>query len=606
MTPFTGARAFQASAVFRTIALAIAVAGVIDPACTLSGASRARVAVVALRSAPPAAEGIRERLVHDLSASYEVVPYVTSDAAAAIVIGDRIPDDPLPEAMLVATVTTPEAVRPGVRIVRIDAPHELPSATMIRLDVDVEGSGLSGQTTDLTATIAGLEISRASHRWAADEERWHAGLDVVPVGEPPYAIQVRLEPDTTGTLPGGPFASVASGFSRTVADVVVHVRRAPFRVEFYDPRPSWATTFVRRALEADRRFQVATVSFTSRGISAQSGSAVPLADPRLDAFAVVIVGGLDRLSAADGRSLDRFMRERAGAVVLVPDQRIAAGPAADLVSGIFGSVRLQPDLTERLLEHAATLTIAPPVASLQASELLVLRALPPGADAIARVPGSDASPVIASAPRGDGRLLLSGAMDAWRFRAADNGAFDRFWQSTIAGLALNVPAPITIGVVPDVLRPGERAEVIVRVRSRDVTGVSATLDGAQPIRLLPDPESGVYRGRFAAKDTAGRSTIEVRTAAAQPSSASATVLVRADAQRVRPAVAPALAMLSSSHRGIDATPEHVTDVERFLRRAVAVPRAPVVRHPMRSTWWILPLVACLSAEWWRRRRQGLR
>ena len=115
-----------------------------------------------------------------------------------------------------------------------------------------------------------------------------------------------------------------------MADVVVDVRRDPLRVEFYDPRPSWATTFVRRALEADARFQVATLSSTSRGISAQTGGAVPLDDPRLDAFDVVIVGGLDRLSAADVRALDRYMRERGGAVVVVPDQRIDAGPARDL------------------------------------------------------------------------------------------------------------------------------------------------------------------------------------------------------------------------------------------------------------------------------------
>ena len=76
----------------RLVAFAIAIAGVVDPAITLSGASRARVAVVALRSAPPAADGVRERLVRDLSASYEIVPQLTSDAAAAIVIGDRYPD----------------------------------------------------------------------------------------------------------------------------------------------------------------------------------------------------------------------------------------------------------------------------------------------------------------------------------------------------------------------------------------------------------------------------------------------------------------------------------------------------------------------------------
>jgi hypothetical protein len=53
------------------------------------------------------------------------------------------------------------------------------------------------------------------------------------------------------------------------------------------------------------------------------------------------------------------------------------------------------------------------------------------------------------------------------------------------------------------------------------------------------------------------------------------------------------------------TPEHLADLERFLRETVAAPRAELVHHPMRSTWWIVPFVVCLSAEWWLRRRRGL-
>ena len=383
-----------------------------------------------------------------------------------------------------------------------------------------------------------------------------------------------------------------------MADVVVDVRRDPLRVEFYDPRPSWATTFLRRALEADARFQVATLSSTSRGVSVQTGGAVPLVDPRLDAFDVVIVGGLDRLSAADARALDRYMRERGGAVVVVPDQRIDAGPARDMLS--------TPDLVERLLEQPAKLTVTAPAASLQASELLILRSLTPGSDIVARVPGSDGSPVIVSMPRGDGRLMLSGAMDAWRFRAADGGAFDRFWQSAIAGLALAVPPPIAVSVDPPILAPGERGDVTVRVRSHDAGAVSASLDGDQPIRLIPDAEAGAYRGRLFARETPGRSTVEVRAAAAPPLDASRTLLVQPEVRRLRATTASSLGLLSASHRGIDVTPDHVADLTRFLRGAVVPPRVPLVRHPMRSAWWILPFALCLSAEWWIRRRRGLR
>jgi hypothetical protein len=631
----------------RFTAFAIAAAGLVDPAITVSGVTRPRVALVIDHPTLPEADDVRARLARDLSASYEMVAGVTSDAAAAIAIGDRYPNEQLPESLLVATVTTTPPVTPAARIIRIDAPREVPPATAIHLDVEVETTGLTGQTTDVIATLAGLEVGRASHRWAADEKRWRASIDAVPVGDPPYVIKARLKADPTDAAPtgAGPTSAVPTGaartgavptgaalteaapteptpvgsgfsrtFSATAADVVVDLRREPIRVEFFDPRPSWATTFLRRALEADARFQVAALSFTSRGVSAQTGGAVPLADPRLDDFEVVIVGGLERLSGSDGAALQRYMRERGGAVVVVPDQRVEAGPARDLISGgISGSVRLQPDLVERLLEQPAKLTVTSS-ASLQASELLVLRTLPsPGSDVVARVPG-DAAPVIVSMPRGDGRLLLSGAMDAWRFRAADSGAFDRFWQATIAGLALAVPPPIAITIDPPLLRPGEPGDVIVRLRSRDVTAVSASLDAA-PIRLLPEPESGVFRGRFVAKTTPGRSTLEARVETGSPPALpgpagpglqTRTVLVQPDVERVRLNLAPSLAMLASSHRGIDVTPDRIAELERFLRSVVAAPRTPRTRHPMRSAWWIVPFTMCLSAEWWLRRRRGLR
>jgi hypothetical protein len=606
----------------RLAAWGIAIGGVVDPAIALSGASRARLAVVVAQPSSAAADAARDRLTRDLSASYDIVPHVVSDAAAAIVIGERYPDEAVPDTMLVATVSASDAAAPGVRIVGIDAPSAVPAATLIHLDVELEASLVAGRTTDVTASIAGLEIARVSHRWTADRERWHARIDAVPVGDPPYVVRVRLMPDSTETK------SEVSGFSRTaetvpiasdfhgtVADVVVDVRRTPLRVEFYDPRPSWATTFLRRALEADARFQVATLSVTSRGVFAQTGGAVPPGDTRLDGFDVVILGGLDRLSVAEATSLDRYMRARGGAVVVVPDQRIDAGPARDLVSGgqpardpVSGSVRLEPDLAERLLEQPATLTVTPPAASLRASELLLMRVVAPGSEVIARVPDVDpakALPVIVSAPRGSGRLLLSGAMDAWRFRAADNAAFDRFWQSTIAGLALAVVPAIAIGVDPPLLRPGEPGDLIVRVRSRDVTAVSASVDGDRPVRLVPEAEAGVYRGRFVAKQTPGLSTIEVRAAAAQPLSASHRFVVSADIHRL-PRNGALLAMLASSHRGIDVSPDRIPELERFVRGAVIAPRTRQIRHPMRSVWWMLPFAVCLSGEWWIRRRRGLR
>jgi hypothetical protein len=175
----------------RIMAFAIAMAGLVDPAITLSGVTRPRIALVMDHPALPEADAIRARLTRDLSVSYEMIAGVTSDAVAAIAIGDRYPDEHLPDALLVATVTVADPVTPGVRIVRIDAPREVPNATVIHLDVDIEAAGVEGQTTEVTAVMAGVETGRAAHRWAAAERRWRASIDAVPVGEPPYVVRVR-------------------------------------------------------------------------------------------------------------------------------------------------------------------------------------------------------------------------------------------------------------------------------------------------------------------------------------------------------------------------------------------------------------------------------
>jgi hypothetical protein len=590
MSGSDGARAFKASVLLRGLAIAIAVAGLADPAITMSGVAHARLAVVRQDPSSVEAERVRQRLARSLGSSYDVVPDITRDTAAAIVIGSGYPDEPLRGDLPVATVTVPHDAPPAIRIVRAQLPAEVPAGTAMHIGVELEGIGVSGRTADVIVRVAGLEMGRASHRWATDRERWHADLDAVPVGDPPFVVRVE-----------------ASGSNS--ADAVtasVNMRRSPFLVEVYEPRPSWATTFVRRALEADARFHVAGLSFSSRGISATTRDDVPLNDPDLDRFDVVIAGGLDRLSSADVRSLDRYMRRRGGAVVLVPAMRVETGAVRNLLPGGFGRAAPQTDVLERLLERPVTLATRGSVASLEVSELLVWRALPPGSDAIASTPGRDGSPVVVSMPHGEGRLLLSGAMDAWRFRAADNQAFDRFWQSTIAGLALAAPPPIELRVVPALLHPLERGEVIVRVRSREAVPVSATIDGDQPIRLSPAAEAGVFTGRFVAGGTAGRSTVRVEAGGAQPRSLSQIVLVQSDARAVEAVAAAPLSMLAASHRGVDVTPDHLADAERFVRNTVVSPPATVVRHPMRSAWWIVPFAACLSAEWWLRRRRGQR
>jgi hypothetical protein len=126
------------------------------------------------------------------------------------------------------------------------------------------------------------------------------------------------------------------------------------------------------------------------------------------------------------------------------------------------------------------------------------------------------------------------------------------------------------------------------------------------IRLRPEPEAGVFTGTFVARDTPGRSRVDARVDGVNPQSASATVVVEKDAHRVDSESSVPLSMLAASHGGVDVTPDRIDAVERWARSTVSTPATREVRHPMRSVWWMVPLTACLSAEWWVRRRRGER
>ena len=110
----------------RFVAVAIAIAGAIDPAISISGAARATIAIVALPPEAQATRIVRDRVARELSSLYEVTSGLTSDAAAAVVIGERYPEQAFPDSLPVATVTMPSPVPTSVRVVRIDAPREVP------------------------------------------------------------------------------------------------------------------------------------------------------------------------------------------------------------------------------------------------------------------------------------------------------------------------------------------------------------------------------------------------------------------------------------------------------------------------------------------------
>ena len=568
----------------RGSAIVIAVAAGIDPALTVSGRVRPRVGIAVGADVDRAqANGVRDRLVQDLRADFDVIDGVDAGAAGAVIVADRYPDVALPPQIPVFTVTLPSVRPPNVSVAAIRAPAQAPPHTAIPVEADVDAVGAQGLPSTLTLTVNGVEVGRVVHTWHTNRERWRAALDAVPVGDPPFVVRVKAEP-----------LSGERTTSDNAAGVLVAAADHALRVLAYERRPSWAATFVRRALEADARFVVSGVDEVSRGVAVRAGAPLPLADTsKFDTVDAILVGGLEQLTAADVIALERFMRERGGSVALLPDGQVEAGPARDLMPAPLSPV---------VVDAHAPLVMKAPLPRIDASEMLVLRGDAFDGDALARASGSN-GPVIAVVPHGDGRLLFSGALDAWRSRAEHGVEFDRFWQSAIAALALATPPLLEVSVAPSLPAAGDRLRVVAHLRGVP-RAVSATLDTGEVVRLWPGASAGVFTGSFAAPRGGGVHTIDVAAEGTPPISGRGTFLVGAGVRTPSPA-AP-LSLAAASHGGVDVDVADLPALERDLRAKIAPTSAPIRRRPMRSPWWLLPFAGCLSGEWWLRRRRGRR
>ena len=113
---------------------------------------------------------------------------------------------------------------------------------------------------------------------------------------------------------------------RKASPVQVLAEQRRLRILAFDPRPSWGSAFIRRALEADPSFEVATRVRASRGPEVRTGAApIVLGDATLAPFDLALIGAPEELSASELSALDRFASVRGGTVVFVADRASSGG-----------------------------------------------------------------------------------------------------------------------------------------------------------------------------------------------------------------------------------------------------------------------------------------
>ncbi|MBP6715545.1 MAG: hypothetical protein KA205_01670 [Acidobacteria bacterium] len=587
----------------RLIAIVIAMLGVVDPAFTWPRTDRPLVALIDAGSR--GATAATDRIARALAANYDVHRGPIAGAESTVLVGTVLPGaTPAVSGTVVAVAPTVAARR--VEIIAATAPAVASPAARIPVVVTLRAVGVKGRTLRVDVLDGRVLLDRRTIVVPDDDARLEVTLSAAALQIGLTRLMIRVSDDAAdGAAPAASDINAIGDEAVTVTEVA----DARWPVLVVDARPSWMSTFVRRAIEADRRFMVTSRVNTSTTVAVESGNAPALSNvDALTPFAAIVIGAPDALAAGDVRALEMFARRRGGTVVLLMD-RPDSGPFAVLTGAVAW----------RDVRGVERRVLATPAGSLVATELAVPTSLAAGVDVLAAA-GNAETPAIWQTPLGAGRVIVNGALDAWRYRVREQNGFARFWTHTIGRAAASAPPPISVEPATRVLAPNASLDVRVTVRAVQLSDATkpaptvavraraiaqgATGDGA-PVRLWPTPERGVFAGSLTVGATQGTHRI---VADAVSADGAALGSASADVFTGEVLSAPAsqdLAAWATAQGGVSVTEADAPALERALRAHASPPMAEQVR-PMRSLWWLPVFIAALGGEWWLRRRRGER
>ena len=613
----------RAEWIARAIALAIIVAGIIDPAITIARRVKPVISIVTADSLGNAAaiRTVQQRLADQTTPVVGHVP----GATAQVVVGSRLPAAVTRETIpsfVVSTGTTHQ-----LHFEALDIPDVIPLDVRTSVSARIARESLASPSRHVADTAAdtaqallelredGVLLDRRALSLATGA-RIRQPLAYAPSRAGAHTIDVRLVdgPDTV----------------RWTRPVLAREQR--WNVLVFDPRPSWLSTFVRRTLEQDTRFDVRSHIVTSTNIgraTARAAPSIPAVERLSPLPDVLIVGAPDALTSTDAAALERLLDTRGVSVVLLPDHLVsgaglnARAPAIDALLGAQGWHLLPPtraDAPRRISRGALVGDFAGSTADsiqLLATSIGAPRTWPDDIEIVATTittdtprsgrPAADtAVPVVWRRARGRGELLVSSAFDAWRFRDAQRSTFDATWRDLVAHAARQRVPRLTI--IPDRDGRGAFVQMDDQVDNADPTPPLVTRLGSgdtAAVRLLPTVLPGTWRAVWS-------------TSAEAP--AAPTVLLRASHGRDTvlvpiPAHAPGARsegdtpheqlLAWATHSGGRVLPlESLDSLAHLVTAAVGERRDSSPWHPMRSGWWIVPLTLAFGTEWWLRRRRG--
>ena len=580
----------------RGAAAAIALLGVIDPAITTERFARTEVAIVTTDTVRDSALTLDVRRA--LEKAFTVVPGAWPDAGATVIVGDRLPPQVTSLGGVLAAVE-PAPANPGASLEALRLPSSVPLNGRAAVQLLVRTWQARGRSLQLTLRDGDLTIDQFTLPVTTDSAGLPATLTFVPTAVGSRRLNV------TAAISAAPAGEASS------ASTMVEVTDARWPVLFFDPRPSWNATFLRRAIERDGRFMVTSRVTTSRSVGTTAGTPpATLAElAALQLFDVVVVSSPQLLNDRDVGGLESYLRRRGGRVVLLLDD-----PTDGPYRRLLGTTDWRSDSGSRIVALSrgdSTLGM------LRASQLTWPVRLPAGAtivaSGLATKAGDPAWPVVWRSPVGSGALFVSGALDAWRFRDQAVSGFDTFWRGLLAEAAASTPPAIDLRLSRSAIAPGDSVLVTVAIREVMLQGdtptsqatLRATLQdsagGSIAVRLWPVGAPGFFRGVIR-PEMPGSYRLEVLSGGER---AEAPLVV---ARGIVPTGGEAGDLLSAWVRardGVVMIATEIPDLVAQLHRVIGAVPHRERWHPMRSPWWIVPFAGLLATEWWLRRRRGL-
>ena len=582
--------------VLRSVAIVIALLSLLDPPLQLSRTAPPVVSLVSDGKNAAALRDVREQLDDRFRVVDGVFP-----AGATVLVGSKLPEDA--GALASPVVAVVPDVHAALSIASVHAPATAPLGVQTTLSVTVELPEIRTTNDTLIVRLESGGVLLATTRHAAVGSTVRVTLPFTPVSTGAQLLEFAATLERN-----------ASEVARTHVVRQVYVYEERIRVLVTDARASWMSTFVRRALESSERFDVVSRVATSRGIALSSGSA-PSADElarltptQLDAYDVVIVGAPDAATASTVQALERFMRVRGGVVLLLFDNTGAS--AFDHLIG-HGSWRAPVLTSPRSIRRVGDTTTL-----LRVSEAAAPTTLPADAGVLATMEAEGAdTPAVFHVSVGAGRLVVSSALDAWRYREPEQSAFMRAWPELVGDLAAMALPPITVAA-------GTTAnnEVRVNVWVRDaavipsndtwagsVSGGFTSNSRTESLALYPTAQLGMLEGRFRAPDT----TALVMVSASVTNQNGVTAQQRVELMFRGLAESgdvtqpdEFLPLWIAAHGGLLVPHAELGQLSSRLDSLVGGEKQAATVFPMRSPWWLLPFSFALGAEWWLRRRRG--